>query len=412
MAGASGPPESRRIDVNADFTAEELAFEGEVREFLSSEFPSEYRNKADANIRLSKDELVNWQKILYRKGWAAPDWPQEYGGTGWSATQKYIFATEMGLIGAPEPVPFGMKMVAPVIMAFGDAAQKKHYLPRILSSEDWWCQGYSEPGSGSDLASLTTKAVADGENYIVSGQKTWTTLAQYADMIFCLVRTSTEGKPQEGITFLLIDMRSPGIDVRPIRTLDGGEEINDVFFDEVRVPQANRIGEENRGWTYAKFLLGHERTGIAAIGRSKQELVQLKAIAAAEPAGSGTLAEDGAFAAQMADLEIDILALESLVLRIVADETEGRTPGAEASILKIKGTEIQQRLSELALEAIGYYANPYVAEAQLAGWNEEPIGPEHAATVAPHYFNWRKASIYGGTNEIQKNIIAKMVLGL
>ena len=388
------------------------AFQGEVRAFIAAELPGDVKAKVERGQHLDKGDYVRWQKILFKRGWIAPGWPEEYGGTGWTPLQRHLFEEELARASTPRIMPFGLSMVAPVIMAFGDAAQKKHYLPRILSSEDWWCQGYSEPGSGSDLASLTTKAVADGEDYIVSGQKTWTTLAQYADMIFCLVRTSTEGKPQEGITFLLIDMRSPGIDVRPIRTLDGGEEINDVFFDEVRVPQANRIGEENRGWTYAKFLLGHERTGIAAIGRSKQELVQLKAIAAAEPAGSGTLAEDGAFAGKMADLEIDILALESLVLRIVADETEGRTPGAEASILKIKGTEIQQRLSELALEAIGYYANPYVAEAQLAGWNEEPIGPEHAATVAPHYFNWRKASIYGGTNEIQKNIIAKMVLGL
>ena len=390
----------------------DAAFQDEVRAFIAAELPGNVKAKVERGQHLDKGDYVRWQKILFKRGWIAPGWPEEYGGTGWTPLQRHLFEEELARASTPRIMPFGLSMVAPVIMAFGDAAQKKHYLPRILSSEDWWCQGYSEPGAGSDLASLTTKAVADGEDYIVSGQKTWTTLAQYADMIFCLVRTSTEGKPQEGITFLLIDMRSPGIDVRPIRTLDGGEEINDVFFDEVRVPQANRIGEENRGWTYAKFLLGHERTGIAAIGRSKQELVQLKAIAAAEPAGSGTLAEDGAFASQMADLEIDILALESLVLRIVADETEGRTPGAEASILKIKGTEIQQRLSELALEAIGYYANPYVAEAQLAGWNEEPIGPEHAATVAPHYFNWRKASIYGGTNEIQKNIIAKMVLGL
>ena len=390
----------------------DVAFQDEVRAFIAAELPGDVKAKVARGQHLDKGDYVRWQKILFKRGWIAPGWPEEYGGTGWTPLQRHLCGEELARAATPRSMPFGLSMVAPVIMAFGDAAQKKHYLPRILSSEDWWCQGYSEPGSGSDLASLTTKAVADGEDYIVSGQKTWTTLAQYADMIFCLVRTSTEGKPQEGITFLLIDMRSPGIDVRQIRTLDGGEEINDVFFDEVRVPQANRIGEENRGWTYAKFLLGHERTGIAAIGRSKQELVQLKAIAAAEPAGSGTLAEDGAFAAQMADLEIDILALESLVLRIVADETEGRTPGAEASILKIKGTEIQQRLSELALEAIGYYANPYVAEAQLAGWNEEPIGPEHAATVAPHYFNWRKASIYGGTNEIQKNIIAKMVLGL
>ncbi len=390
----------------------DAAFQDEVRGFIRAELPGDIKAKVERGQRLEKDDYVRWQKILFQRGWIAPNWPVEYGGTGWTPLQRHLFEEELALASTPRIMPFGLAMVAPVIMAFGDAAQKKHYLPRILKSEDWWCQGYSEPGAGSDLASLTTKAVADGDDYIVSGAKTWTTAAQHADMIFCLVRTSAEGKPQQGITFLLIDMASPGITVRPIRTMDGGEEINDVFFDDVRVPQANRVGEENKGWTYAKFLLGHERTGIAAIGRSKQELRELKAIAAAEPSGSGSLAEDGPFADKMADLEIDILALESLVLRIVADETQGRTPGAEASILKIKGTEIQQRLSELALEAVGYYANPYIAEAQQAGWNEAPVGPEHATNVAPHYFNWRKASIYGGTNEIQKNIIAKMVLGL
>ncbi|MDP7341897.1 MAG: acyl-CoA dehydrogenase family protein [Alphaproteobacteria bacterium] len=390
----------------------DAAFRTEVREFIRAELPGDIKSKVERGQTLEKDDYVRWQKILFRRGWIAPSWPLEYGGTDWTPLQRHLFEEELAAASTPRIMPFGLAMVAPVIMAFGDAAQKKHYLPRILSSEDWWCQGYSEPGAGSDLASLTTKAVADGEDYIVSGTKTWTTLAQYADMIFCLVRTSGEGKPQAGITFLLIDMTSPGVTVRPIRTLDGGVEINDVFLDEVRVPQANRIGEENKGWTYAKFLLSHERTGIAAIGRSKKELSQLKSIAAAEAAGASSLAEDGRFTDKMADLEIDILALESLVLRIVADETAGRTPGAEASILKIKGTEIQQRLSELALEAIGYYANPYIAEARQAGWNEAPIGPEHATNVAPHYFNWRKASIYGGTNEIQKNIIAKMVLGL
>lgn len=389
----------------------DAAFQQEVRDFIRAELPGDIKSKVERGQTLEKDDYVRWQKILFKRGWIAPSWPLEHGGTDWTPLQRHLFEEELAAASTPRIMPFGLAMVAPVIMAFGDAAQKAHYLPRILGSEDWWCQGYSEPGAGSDLASLTTKAVAEGEDYIVSGTKTWTTLAQYADMIFCLVRTSAEGKPQEGITFLLIDMTSPGVTVRPIRTLDGGVEINDVFLDDVRVPQANRIGEENKGWTYAKFLLSHERTGIAAIGRSKKELSQLKSIAAAEAAGNASLAEDGRFTDKMADLEIDILALESLVLRIVADETAGRGPGAEASILKIKGTEIQQRLSELALEAIGYYANPYIAEARQAGWNEAPIGPDHATNVAPHYFNWRKASIYGGTNEIQKNIIAKMVLG-
>ncbi|MBI05596.1 MAG: pimeloyl-CoA dehydrogenase large subunit [Rhodospirillaceae bacterium] len=390
----------------------DLAFRQEVRDFIRAKLPVDIQSKVEHRQRLVKEDYVRWQKILYKKGWIAPGWPLEHGGTGWTPLQRHLFEEELAAASAPRIMPFGLSMVAPVIMAFGSAVQKEHYLPRILSSENWWCQGYSEPGSGSDLASLATKAAPDGNDYIVTGQKTWTTLAQYADMIFCLVRTSTEGKPQEGISFLLIDMRSPGIEVHPIRTVDGGTEINDVFFDNVRVPQANRIGEENKGWTYAKYLLGHERTGIAAVGRSKQELRQLKAIARSEPVGEGSLAEDDIFAGKVADLEIEILALESLVLRIVADETAGRAPGPEASILKIRGTEIQQRLSELALEAIGYYANPYIAEAREAGWNEAPIGPEHATNIAPHYFNWRKASIYGGTNEIQKNIIAKMVLGL
>jgi len=393
-------------------SSRDIAFRQEVRNFIRAELPADIKFKVERCQRLVKEDYVRWQKILYDKGWVAPGWPAEHGGTGWTPLQRHLFEEELAAASAPRIMPFGLSMVAPVIMAFGDAAQKAYYLPRILSSEDWWCQGYSEPGSGSDLASLATKGVPEGEDYIVTGQKTWTTLAQYADMIFCLVRTSMDGRPQEGISFLLIDMHSPGIEVRPIRTMDGGSEINDVFFDNVRVPRANRIGEENKGWTYAKFLLGHERTGIAAIGRSKQELRQLKAIARKESAGDGSLAEDGAFAGKVADLEIDILALESLVLRIVADETAGRAPGPEASILKIRGTEIQQRLSELALEAIGYYANPYIAAARESGWNEAPIGPEYATNIAPHYFNWRKASIYGGTNEIQKNIIAKMVLGL
>lgn len=395
-----------------NLSSADAAFRKEVREFIRAELPGDIQAKVEHGLHLEKDDYVRWHQILFNKGWIAPAWPEEYGGTDWTPLQRHLFEEELAIASTPRLMPFGLSMVAPVIMAFGDGAQKKHFLPRILSCEDWWCQGYSEPGAGSDLASLTTKAVADGDYYVVSGAKTWTTLAQHADMIFCLVRTSSEGKPQTGISFLLIDMHSPGISVRPIRTMDGGVEINDVFFDAVRVPQANRVGEENKGWTYAKFLLGHERTGIAAIGRSKQELRQLKHIAAAEASGAASLAEDGQFRDKLADLEIDILALESLVLKIVADETAGRTPGAEASILKVRGTEIQQRLSELALEALGYFANPYIAEAQEAGWNEPPVGPEYAATVAPHYLNWRKASIYGGTNEIQKNIIAKMVLGL
>jgi alkylation response protein AidB-like acyl-CoA dehydrogenase len=298
-----------------------------------------------------------------------------------------------------------------VIMAFGTPAQKERYLPRILASDDWWCQGYSEPGAGSDLASLRTRAVADGDDYVVDGAKTWTTYAQYADMMFCLVRTDSSGKKQEGISFLLIDMKSQGITVKPITTMDGGQEINEVFFDAVRVPKANLVGEEGQGWTIAKFLLGHERAGIAAVGRSKQQLQQVKQIAAVEQAGGAPLSTDRRFRERIAAVEVDLLALEAVVLQVLAAESAGKAPGPEASLLKIKGTDIQQAITELLVDAIGPYANPYVPEALEPGWNEEPIGPDHAAGIAPHYFNWRKASIYGGSNEIQRNIIAKMVLG-
>jgi alkylation response protein AidB-like acyl-CoA dehydrogenase len=285
-------------------------------------------------------------------------------------------------------------------------------LPRIVNGEDWWCQGYSEPGAGSDLASLQTKAVRDGDHYIVNGTKTWTTLAQYANMMFCLVRTSSEGKRQAGISFLLVDMTVPGVTVRPIQTMDGGHEINEVFLDDVRVPVENRIGEENEGWTYAKVLLGFERTGIADVGRSKKLLHQVREIAANEPMGEGRLIDDPDFRLKIAEVEVDLLALESVVLKVLAAEGAGKEVGPEASLLKIKGTEIQQSISELLFEAVGNYAHPYVPEALEAGWNEDPIGPDYAAALAPRYFNWRKRSIYGGSNEIQKNIIAKRVLGL
>jgi alkylation response protein AidB-like acyl-CoA dehydrogenase len=307
-------------------------------------------------------------------------------------------------------MPFGLKMVAPVIMKFGSQAQKDRYLPRILSSEDWWCQGYSEPGSGSDLASLQTKAVRDGDHYVVNGMKTWTTLAQHADMIFCLVRTSNTGKRQEGISFLLIDMHSQGISVRPIETIDGSAEINETRFDDVKVPVANLVGEENQGWTYAKYLLGHERTGIAGVAHSKEQIKRLKQIAGAERAGDRSLLETPRFRDKIADVEIKLMALEMTELRTVYAESAGKGPGPEASILKIRGTEIQQTITELLFEAVGHYAFP--VEDDREGSNEPPIGPDYAGRLAPHYFNWRKSSIYGGSNEIQKNIIAKLVLGL
>ena len=389
----------------------EEKFRDEVREFVSKEVSEEIRRKTMTGFRLNKEDHESWQRKLHSKGWMAPGWPAEYGGTGWTPMQKHIFEEECAAAGAPPVIAFGVTMVAPVIMAFGNQEQKDYYLPRILRSDDWWCQGYSEPGSGSDLASLRTRAVLKGDHYIVNGQKTWTTMAQHANLMFCLVRTSDEGKRQEGISFLLIDMEQPGVTVQPIKTIDGSVEINNVFLEDVKVPVANRVGEENKGWTYAKYLLGHERTSIAAVGRSKAQLKRLKTIASAEEQDGKPLINDPTFKEKIADIEISLLALESLVLRVLSDESAGKGPGPEASFLKIRGTEVQQGITELLIEAIGNYAHPFVPESMETGWNENPIGPEHAASIAPHYFNWRKASIYGGSNEIQKNIIAKAVLG-
>jgi alkylation response protein AidB-like acyl-CoA dehydrogenase len=390
---------------------EEEKFRNEVREFVLKEVSEDIRRKTMTGFRLNKEDHESWQRKLYAKGWMAPGWPSEYGGTGWTPMQKHIFEEECAAAGAPPVIAFGVTMVAPVIMAFGNQEQKDYYLPRILRSDDWWCQGYSEPGSGSDLASLRTKAVLKEDHYIVNGQKTWTTMAQHANLMFCLVRTSDEGKRQEGISFLLIDMEQPGVTVQPIKTIDGSVEINNVFLEDVKVPVANLIGEEHKGWTYAKYLLGHERTSIAAVGRSKAQLKRLKTIASAEEQDGKPLIDDLTFKEKIADIEISLLALESLVLRVLSDESAGKGPGPEASFLKIRGTEVQQGITELLIEAIGNYAHPFVPESMETGWNENPIGPDHAASIAPHYFNWRKASIYGGSNEIQKNIIAKAVLG-
>ena len=398
------------MDLN--FTPEEQAFRQEVRRFIDDNLPAELSRKVLEGKRLTKDDYLTWHKILYKKGWIAPSWPVEFGGTGWSAVQQHIFDEECADAGAPMIMPFGLRMVAPVIMAFGDAAQQQYFLPKILSGEHWWCQGYSEPGSGSDLASLKTRAERQGDYYIVNGQKTWTTLAQHADWIFCLVRTSTEGRQQEGISFLLIDMKSPGITVRPIIMLDGEHEINEVFFENVKVPAQNLVGQENKGWTYAKFLLGHERTGIAAVGRSKRELKRLKEIARRETAHGRPLVEDQRFRDKIAQVELELMALEITNLRVISAEREKRAPGPEASILKIKGSEIQQSLSELMMQAVGHYALPYLHEALDAGWQGVPVGADYCAPLAGHYFNMRKTTIYGGSNEIQKNIISQMILGL
>jgi len=399
--------------LNADFTVEELAFQQQVREFLRTEFPADLKARIDANIRLGKDELVRWQKILYAKGWAAPTWPVEHGGTGWTHTQRHIFATEIGLYGAPEPVPFGMKMVAPVIMAYGTEAQKKRFLPDILASNVWWCQGYSEPNAGSDLAALKTTAVRDGDDYVVNGNKTWNTYGQYADWIFCLVRTDSTVKKQEGISFLLIDMKSPGISLKPIFLLDGHAEVNEVFFDDVRVPAENLIGEENKGWTYAKVLLTHERTNIAGVARSKRKLGALKEAAARESDGEGgSMSKVAAFKRKIAEIEIELCALEYSELRTLAALSVDKAPGPESSILKIVGTELSQRLDGLFLELAAYHSLPFVPEQFEADFNADPVGSDSLASTALTYFNNRKLSIYGGSNEIQRNIICKAVLGL
>ncbi len=396
------------MDLN--YSARDEAFRAEVRTFLAANLPPDLQNKVRKHLRLKREDYVRWHKIVAKQGWAAPAWPTEFGGPGWDATQRHIWEEECAIAGTPPILPFGVNMVAPVIMAFGSPEQKAYYLPRILDCTDWWCQGYSEPGSGSDLASLKTSAVREGDYYIVNGQKTWTTLGQHADMIFCLVRTDQHVRKQEGISFLLIDMKTPGITVRPIIMLDEDHEVNEVFFDNVRVPVANLVGKENKGWTYAKYLLGHERTGIAAVGRSKRELLFLKKIASQQQKNGKPLLEDPLFAVRVANLEIELMALEVTVLRTIAQEAQG--PGPQASVLKVRGSEIQQMLTELMVEALGPQALPF-DPAYLNGEREHALaGDDDAAPLAAYYFNFRKTSIYGGSNEIQKNIITQMILGL
>ncbi len=398
--------------MNLDFSPEEVAFRDEIRTFIADNYPPELRAKQESGRELDREDYLSWHRILGARGWSGPAWPKEYGGPGWSPGQRFIFAEELASAGTVPILPFGIAMVAPVIMKFGTPEQKAKFLPPILKGETWWCQGYSEPGSGSDLASLSTKAVRDGDHYIVNGQKTWTTLAQFADWGFFLVRTDPTAKKQEGISFLLIDMQSPGVTVRPIITLDGAHEVNEVWLEDVRVPVENRVYNENEGWTCAKFLLAHERTGIAGVARSKRGLEKLRAIAADELQDGRPLAEDPFFARRVAELEIDLMALEFTELRSLSREGAGKGPGPESSLLKIKGTEVQQRATELVLEAAGQYGAPHLDPDETPGDNALPVGPKHARGVADTYFNMRKASIYGGSNEIQRNIIAKAVLGL
>ncbi len=401
--------------MNLDFSPEDVAFRDEVRAFIAEHYPAGLREKQEEGEEMAKEDFLAWHRILAKKGWVAPAWPEKVGGPGWTSVQRYIWSEETARADCVPILPFGINMVGPVIYTFATPEQKERFLPKTLSGDIWWCQGYSEPGAGSDLASLKTKAerftADDGkEYYLVNGQKTWTTLAQHADWIFCLVRTDPQAKAQRGISFLLIDMKTPGITVRPIITLDGAHEVNEVWFDNVRVPAENLVGEENKGWTYAKFLLGHERSNIAGIGISKREIARLKQVAAAEQKNGKPLLEDALFSAKVAQIEVDLMALEMTNLRVLSDEANEKAPGPAASILKIKGTEIQQAITELLVAAVGPYALVFREEA--ATDEEGDIGPRHAAGLGAHYCNMRKLSIFGGSNEIQKNIISQQLLGL
>jgi alkylation response protein AidB-like acyl-CoA dehydrogenase len=400
--------------MHVSFTDEDIAFRDEVRAFLADKIPDDIRRKQAEKVPLDRDDHVRFQKILYEKGWAAPNWPVEYGGTGWSAMQKYIFATELAAANAPTIITFGLGMVGPVIYTYGNDEQKERFLHDILASNVWWCQGYSEPGAGSDLASLKMRADPVGNHYVVNGTKTWTTLGQHADWIFCLVRTSTDvARRQEGISFLLIDMQSPGVTIKPIITIEGDHEVNEVHFDNVEVPVANLVGEEGKGWTYGKVLLQHERTGTAGVARSKYRLGRLRQQASRSVRGEPPLARDRNFVRKLAAVEVELQALEYTELRTLAAVAAGKAPGAESSILKFKGTELQQAVDELYLEAAGYYALPYVPSQYVLDFpGDQRVGEGDETTTSLRYFNFRKASIYGGSNEIQKNIIAKHVLGL
>jgi alkylation response protein AidB-like acyl-CoA dehydrogenase len=398
--------------MNIDYSAAEQAFQQEVRAFLAAHLPEDIRHKVLNGKRLVRDDFMRWQRILFDHGWGGPYWPKEYGGTEWNQTEVFLFEQECIDAGAPGLIAFGQKMLAPVLMAFGSSAQKENYLPRILRGEDFWCQGYSEPGSGSDLASLKTRAVRDGDKYIVNGQKIWTTQAQFADWIFCLVRTSNEGRPQQGISFLLIDMKTRGVTVRPIIMLDGEHEVNEVFFENVEVPLANLVGEENKGWTCAKYLLSHERTGLNLVTVSTVWLQRLKKMAHMEMADGRPLIDDVRFRDRIAQCEMELMAHEMTLRRTLAAMAKNGAPGAEASILKIRGTEIAQAIVELTMYAAGPDALAHLPDAYDAAWQGEPVGHAGTPLVAGHYFNMRKLSIFGGSNEIQRNIIAQHVLGL
>jgi pimeloyl-CoA dehydrogenase large subunit len=397
------------------FTEEEVAFREEVRAFVRAQLPASIRDKIAGGRHPSKDDMVRWTRILAAKGWSVPHWPVDWGGTGWSPVKRLIFNDELQKANAPESLAFGTSMVGPVIYTFGSQAQKERFLPRIADLSEWWCQGFSEPGAGSDLAGLRTTAKRDGSEWVIEGQKTWTTLAQYADWIFVLARTDANVKKQEGISFILVDMKSPGVTVRPIQTIDGGHEVNEVFFDAVRVPLENLVGQENKGWDYAKFLLGNERNGIARVGISKARIARIRQLASLPTYGDQPKMADPIFRMKLAAVEVELKALEMTQMRVIAGERGGEKgkPNPASSVLKIKGSELQQATTELLMDVVGPYALPYEAEREDGDrWNEPPVGPDWAATIAPTYFNMRKVSIYGGSNEIQRSIIAKAILGL
>ncbi len=397
--------------MDLSFTPEETAFRERMHHFFTTEIPARIRDEVQRGEHVSRDDQVAAQRILNAHGLAVPHWPAAWGGKDWSPVQLYIYQDEMQQACVPPPLGFNANMVGPVIAQFGSEAQKQQFLPATANLDIWWCQGFSEPGAGSDLASLRTTAVRDGDHYVVNGQKTWTTLAQYADWIFCLARTDMTAKKQMGISFILIDMKTPGVSVRPIQTIDGGVEVNEVWFDDVRVPVENLVGEENKGWDYAKFLLGNERTGIARVGVSKARIRRIKQLAALERVGDRAMMDEPHFREKVAAVEVELKALEMTQLRVVADERnrERGKPNPASSILKLKGSELQQATTELLMDVVGPYILPY--DDHEDGSNEPPVGPDFAAEAAPTYFNWRKISIYGGSNEIQRNIVAKAILG-
>ncbi|GAB5446806.1 acyl-CoA dehydrogenase family protein [Gymnodinialimonas sp.] len=393
--------------MDLSYSPSELAFQAEVRGFLAEALPPEIAARVASGAGSTREDMEQWHAILADKGWLGGTWPVEHGGCAWGPIELHIFEEESALANAPRIVPFGVKMLAPVLMKFGTPAQQAAYLPRILDGRDWWCQGYSEPGAGSDLASLKTRAERDGDSYVVNGQKTWTTLGQYANRIFCLVRTRFDGKPQAGISFILIDLDTPGIEMRPIRLIEGGYEVNEVFFTDVRVPVANLVGAENDGWTIAKYLLGHERTNIAGTGFSVQALEQVKAMAGRLVRGGKPLIQNPLFAARLAEVEAELEAMKITNLRMLSKAAQGGQLGAEPSMLKIKGTVIRQALNDLARRALGPAAAPFPSE-DLDNLAIAPPGHAHTASA---YFNNRKISIYGGSNEIQRNILAKGLMG-